>query len=108
MGTGQALLQTAANPYVTILGPIESAGQRNSIMGIFNKLAGILSQRILGPILLLNADSIISGITRMSAEEKITTLNNMALRVINPYVIITFLLLRHGCPHVGGSTSGCE
>jgi len=93
MGTGQALLQTAANPYVTILGPIESAGQRNSIMGIFNKLAGILSQRILGPILLLNADSIISDITRMSAEEKITTLNNMALRVINPYVIITFLLL---------------
>ena len=93
MGTGQALLQTAANPYITILGPIESAGQRNSLMGVFNKVAGILSQRILGPILLLNADAIISGITKMSNAEKITALDNMALRVINPYIIITLLLL---------------
>jgi MFS transporter, FHS family, L-fucose permease len=93
MGTGQALLQTAANPYITILGPIESAGQRNSLMGVFNKAAGILSQRILGPILLLNADSIMNGITKMSDREKISALDNMALRVINPYIIITFLLL---------------
>jgi FHS family L-fucose permease-like MFS transporter len=92
MGTGQALLQTAANPYVTILGPIESAGQRNSIMGVFNKVAGIFSQRILGPILLLNADAIMSGLTTMSDAEKTTALNNMALRVINPYIIITVLL----------------
>ena len=93
MGTGQALLQTAANPYVTILGPLESAGQRNSLMGIFNKLAGILSQRILGPILLLNADAIMTSLTLMSSEDKITALNTMVLRVINPYIIITILLL---------------
>jgi FHS family L-fucose permease-like MFS transporter len=93
MGTGQALLQTAANPYVTILGPIESAGQRNSLMGVFNKVAGILSQRILGPILLLNADAIISSIAKMSNTEKVSVLDNMALRVINPYIIITMLLL---------------
>ncbi|MEX2235080.1 MAG: sugar MFS transporter [Cyclobacteriaceae bacterium] len=93
MGTGQALLQTAANPYLTILGPIESAGQRNSLMGIFNKVAGILSQRIVGPILLLNADSIMSALTKMSDEEKIAALDNMALRVINPYIIITLSLL---------------
>jgi glucose/galactose transporter len=93
MGTGQALLQTAANPYVTILGPLESAGQRNSLMGIFNKLAGILSQRILGPILLLNADAIMSSLETMSADDKIAALNTMVLRVINPYIIITILLL---------------
>jgi len=93
MGTGQALLQTAANPYITILGPIESAGQRNSIMGIFNKVAGILSQRILGPILLLNADSIMASLAKMSDGEKITALDNMALRVINPYIIITMVLM---------------
>jgi glucose/galactose transporter len=93
MGSGQALLQTAANPYITILGPIESAGQRNSLMGIFNKVAGILSQRIIGPILLLNADSILSALTSMSVEEKITALDAMALRVINPYIIITIILL---------------
>ncbi len=93
MGTGQALLQTAANPYVTILGPLESAGQRNSLMGIFNKVAGILSQRIIGPILLLNADSILSGLASRNAVEKIAALNDMAIRVINPYLIITVLLL---------------
>ncbi|MBA4055514.1 MAG: glucose/galactose MFS transporter, partial [Marivirga sp.] len=93
MGTGQALLQTAANPYITILGPIESAGQRNSLMGIFNKVAGILSQRLLGPILLLNADSIISSLAKMNGEEKITALDDMAMRVINPYIVFTFLLL---------------
>lgn len=93
MGTGQAVLQTAANPYITILGPIESAGQRNSLMGIFNKAAGILSQRILGPILLLNADAITSSLTRMNTDEKIAALDAMALRVVNPYIIITILLL---------------
>ncbi|HNP21125.1 MAG TPA: sugar MFS transporter [Panacibacter sp.] len=93
MGTGQALLQTAANPYVTILGPIESAGQRNSLMGVFNKVAGILSQRVLGPILLLNADSIMNSITKMTAAEKVVALNEMALRVINPYIIITIVLV---------------
>src|SRR3954470_22547108 len=43
IGTGLALLQTAANPFVTILGPIESAAKRISIMGICNKLAGIIA-----------------------------------------------------------------
>ena len=43
IGTGLAILQTAANPYVTIIGPIDSAARRISIMGICNKFAGIIS-----------------------------------------------------------------
>src|SRR5690606_3080683 len=42
-GTGLALLQTAANPYITIIGPLESAAKRISIMGICNKVAGALA-----------------------------------------------------------------
>ncbi|MDD4142852.1 MAG: MFS transporter, partial [Bacteroidales bacterium] len=38
-GTANAFLQAAVNPYITILGPIESAAKRMSIMGICNKLA---------------------------------------------------------------------
>ena len=38
IGSGLSLLQTASNPYVSILGPIESAAQRISIMGICNKV----------------------------------------------------------------------
>ena len=52
IGTGLALLQTAANPFVTVLGPIESAAQRISIMGIYNKIAGICAIYVLGSIAL--------------------------------------------------------
>ena len=38
-GIGNTVLQAAINPYITILGPIESAARRISIMGICNKLA---------------------------------------------------------------------
>ncbi len=93
MGTGQALLQTAANPYITILGPIESAAQRNSFMGVCNKLAGIASQHLLGPILLLNADILLSKLQQMTATEKKLALDEMILRVVNPYWIMTASLI---------------
>lgn len=38
-GTANAILQSAINPYVTILGPIESAARRMSLMGCCNALA---------------------------------------------------------------------
>lgn len=38
-GAANAVLQASVNPYVTILGPLESAAKRISIMGICNKLA---------------------------------------------------------------------
>ena len=38
-GTANTILQAAINPYVTILGPIDSAARRISIMGICNSLA---------------------------------------------------------------------
>ena len=38
-GTANTFLQAAINPYVTILGPTESAAKRISIMGMINKLA---------------------------------------------------------------------
>src|SRR5690606_351366 len=50
IGSGLALLQTASNPYVSIIGPIESAATRISIMGISNKVAGILAGLIFGYI----------------------------------------------------------
>lgn len=38
-GMGNTFLQASVNPYITILGPIESAAKRMSYMGIANKLA---------------------------------------------------------------------
>lgn len=88
IGSGLALLQTASNPYVTILGPIESAAQRISIMGICNKLAGICAVYVLGSIMLKDGDKIEASLLTMGAEEKNALLQSLAERVITPYIII--------------------
>ena len=98
-GTGMALLQTAANPYVTIIGPMESAARRISIMGICNGIAGVLAPSILGFIILEGADDIVKNLgTMMSIGETdnyLSLLDQMAGRVILPYllIMISFVLL---------------
>ncbi len=93
-GMGLALLQTASNPYISILGPIESAAQRISIMGICNKVAGMLSPLILGALVLKNAGVLqdqISSATDPASKEIL--LNELSSRVITPYIIIAVILV---------------
>jgi MFS transporter, FHS family, L-fucose permease len=92
-GTGLAVLQTASNPYVTILGPIESAAKRISIMGVANKFAGILSPIILGAVVLVGADDLVERITEMDAAGRAVELDILARKVINPYIIMTAVLV---------------
>jgi MFS transporter, FHS family, L-fucose permease len=92
IGTGLALLQTASNPYVTVLGPIESAAKRISIMGICNKVAGIIAVYVLGNIVLSNADEIKNRLITLNAGEKEAELNALASRVIMPYTLIAVAL----------------
>jgi fucose permease len=92
-GTGLAILQTASNPYITILGPMESAARRISIMGIFNKLAGSIAPIILGGVALKNVDAIQKGLLKMNGIEKENVLNMVAQRVIVPYIIIFVVLI---------------
>lgn len=83
IGIGLTLLQTASNPYVTILGPRESAAQRISIMGIANKTAGIISQKVIGGILLAGATVATANLTVAQELEK----------VVVPYMILTAVLI---------------
>ena len=93
-GMGLALLQTASNPYISIIGPIQSAAKRISIMGICNKTAGMLSPIIVGGLVLKNATSIEEKImTATDASQKEILLNELAHRVITPYLIITIILV---------------
>lgn len=92
-GTGLAILQTASNPYVTILGPIESAAKRISIMGVANKFAGILSPIILGAILLEGADQLTKDILEMDLVQKAAVLDDLASKVIMPYIVMAGILL---------------
>jgi FHS family L-fucose permease-like MFS transporter len=92
-GTGLAILQTAANPYITILGPRESAAKRISIMGVSNKLAGALAPIVLGAIALKNADVLVDKLDTMSAAQKAIELNELASRVITPYLVMMGVLI---------------
>ncbi|WP_442795150.1 sugar MFS transporter [Pelobium manganitolerans] len=93
-GMGLALLQTASNPYITIVGPIESAAKRISIMGICNKIAGALSPLILSALVLKGAQAIedqAKAITDPAQREVL--LSALAQRVILPYIIIAAVLI---------------
>jgi MFS transporter, FHS family, L-fucose permease len=93
IGTGLALLQTASNPYATILGPIESAATRISIMGICNKVAGIIAGLIFGYIALSDVDAMEASLQTMDQAAKNAQLDELAGRVIIPYMIIAGVLV---------------
>jgi MFS transporter, FHS family, L-fucose permease len=92
IGTGLALLQTASNPYITILGPIESAAKRISIMGICNKGAGAIAPLIMGAIMLNDADALQARLLTMDASQKAIELDALAGKVVVPYIIIAVVL----------------
>jgi glucose/galactose transporter len=91
-GTGLTLLQTASNPYVTILGPIESAAKRISIMGICNKVAGMIGIYVLVELLFSDTQSLSAKIQGLSGAELATELDLLASRVIAPYSVMAVVL----------------
>lgn len=91
-GTGLTLLQTASNPYVTILGPIESAAKRISIMGICNKVAGMIGIFILVELLFSDTQTLSIKIDSLSGAALANELDILASRVIVPYLIMAIIL----------------
>lgn len=107
-GGGLSILQTASNPYISILGPIESAAKRISIMGICNKGAGALAPLIFGFVLLRGTDVIqqqLAATTDPALRNQL--LSELAGRVTMPYVVIAivmfivaFLIYRSQLPEI--------
>ncbi|MDB9723505.1 sugar MFS transporter [Polaribacter sp.] len=91
-GVGMTILQTAANPYITILGPLESGAKRIAIMGIANKTAGALGSLIFGALLLTGIDETKEKLSGATLEEKNTLLDAMADSVFMPYLIMALVL----------------
>lgn len=92
-GAGLTVLQTASNPYVTILGPKESAARRISFMGICNGIAGALAPLILGAVILNDADSVKNKLDSLDVFDRIAELDALAAKVIVPYLVITAILI---------------
>ncbi len=91
-GTGMTMLQTASNPYITILGPIKSAAKRIAIMGISNKVAGALANLVFGALLLSGIKEINEKLSVVSGTEKLQLLDKMADSVVTPYIIMAVIL----------------
>lgn len=99
MGTALAILQTAANPFVTIIGPRESAARRISIMGICNKFAGIVSPLIFAAAVIRPQDKLTMDLVQageLSGAAKELALDTMIQGVILPYAILAVVLFIFG------------
>lgn len=94
MGTGLAVLQTASNPYVVVIGPRESAAARISILGTANKLAGFIAPLVLTTMVLSNmADYTADKIAVLDAAAKAAALDSLALQLQAPYVYMGLIII---------------
>ena len=96
MGTALAILQTVANPFVTIIGPEESAARRISVMGVCNKFAGIIAPLLFAAVVIrpqdkLTMDRIAGG--GLSGLAKDAALDELIRGVIPPYLVLAALLV---------------
>lgn len=97
IGIGLAILQTAANPYITILGPKERAAQRISIMGICNKFAGIVAPLLFAAAVLRPTDqALFDSLADMTETARAEALDELIRRVIIPYAVVGVSLLAIG------------
>ena len=87
-GCGLTILQTAANPYVVVLGPPESAARRISLMGICNGVAGILAPALLGHFILDDISGIQKRLDQLTGAERVAQLDILSRQVIWPYSIM--------------------
>lgn len=92
IGAGLTLLQTAANPYISILGPIESAAQRIAAMGVCNKFAGILAPIAIG-LVLHGIGDIAAQAKSADPATKATLLDDFAAKVHLPYMVMAVVLV---------------
>ncbi len=93
IGAGLSLLQTASNPYVSILGPIDSAAQRIAFMGICNKVAGILAPLLIGTLVLNGIGDLDQKVKAADPVTRELLLNEFAAKIHMPYMIMAGVLV---------------
>ena len=99
LGVGLAILQSAANPYVTIVGPIESAAKRMSIVGTGNKLAGVIANLIFAAVVIRQSDRVLmqeieAGV--YTGGDLDAALDTLIKGVMTPYLILGIALFIFG------------
>lgn len=97
IGTGLAILQPAANTYITMIGSKERAAQRMSIMGVCNKTAGIVAPLLLAAVILRPTDTaLFKQLPLMDVAARSAALDALIQRVIGPYSVMAVFLFGLG------------
>ena len=93
-GSAMALLQTAVNPYLSIIGPIDSAASRISIAGLCNKGAGVLVPIIFGVLFLKNSEEVTAKLNATTdLVQKNAILDELLQRVHTPYIALAVIFV---------------
>ncbi|MET0570544.1 MAG: glucose/galactose MFS transporter, partial [Pedobacter agri] len=93
-GSAMALLQTAVNPYLSIIGPIDSAAARISIAGLCNKGAGVMVPIIFGLLFLDNAKEVTAKLDATTDPvAKNAILDELLHRVHTPYIVLAVVFV---------------
>ena len=115
IGGGLAMLQTAVNPYISILGPIVTAARRIALMGICNKVAGILAPIVIGSLVLHGVGDIATQVAAADPATKEQLLDAFAAKIHGPYlamagvlVVVALGILFSPLPELRGSEANAE
>ncbi|QBN20669.1 L-fucose:H+ symporter permease [Flavobacterium nackdongense] len=90
---GLTFLETAANPYVTILGPAETATKRLNFSQSFNGLAAFIAPAFVGPLILSDKNYTQAQIEAMTPAIKNAYIVSEADSVKMPYLILGIIIL---------------
>jgi FHS family L-fucose permease-like MFS transporter len=92
MACGQSFLEVAANPYVTTLGPVESAEQRLNLAQSFNAVGAVLSP-IVGRAFILTGGTYAPAVGVVTATQLAVYRTAEAGTVKGPYLMIAAIFL---------------
>lgn len=94
LASGMTLMQTAINPYIVCIGPRESAAMRISIMGLFNKGAGIIVPLVFSALVLSGVDQYSSAsLATLDAAALESLRQELSARLPKPYLVMAGALL---------------
>ncbi|MBI3349476.1 MAG: sugar MFS transporter [Burkholderiales bacterium] len=101
LASGMTLMQTAINPYIVCIGSRDSAAMRISIMGLFNKGAGIVVPLVFSALILSGMDRFSEpALAALDAAGREALRNELSQRLVFPYAVMAaglfaFMLLIH-------------
>lgn len=94
LASGMTLMQTAINPYIVCIGPRESAALRISIMGLFNKGAGIVVPLVFTALILSGVEHVSeASLGALGAAARDAARNDLSQRLVFPYAVMGVSLL---------------